>query len=142
MAASPPAPDRDWSKLWDQAAAETAGLPPFETVYAGPAWPVGLPAESSRTKVWKIAVLERRAGRGAEHWGHLFLVLGGNTPEIVILPEGGWQGDPERPGMETLPAPPGGPLQIRVRPRRAETADRLRAFALEFQRHALILATG
>jgi hypothetical protein len=142
MPGSPSNSTRDWAQLWDRAAAETAGVPPFEAVYTGPAWLVDTPVESRGTKAWKIAVLERRAGRGAEHWGHLFLVLGENAPEVVILPEAGWQGDPQRPGMETLPPPPGAPFQIRLRPHRAETADRLRAFALEFQRHAVVLAAG
>jgi len=141
MATLTDAPARDWTALWGAAATSTAGRPPYETVYTGPVWESASPTGPGGARVWKIAVLERRASRGAEHWGHLFVVLGEDAPKIDIRPEGGMQGDPHRPGLESLPAPPGVPLQVLFRPIAAETRARLRGFALEFQRHAVALAT-
>ncbi|MGA7860885.1 MAG: hypothetical protein WCB19_03400 [Thermoplasmata archaeon] len=132
---------RDWTALWGIAASSTVGHPPYEAVYTGPVWESASPTGPGSARVWKIAVLERRASGGAEHWGHLFVVLGENASKIAIHPEGGMQGDPDRPGLESLPASPGVPLQVLLRPRSAETSARLRAFALEFQRHAVALAT-
>jgi hypothetical protein len=140
MSESTRKPIRDLTPVWDQAAAATAGTAPFEAVYPGPSWPVKTPPGAGHARVWKMAVLERRAGGGAEHWGHVFVVVGENAPDVVIRPEGGLPGDKDRPEMEPLPAIPGGLLQVRIRPLTEGTADRLRAFALAFQSRAVALA--
>ncbi|MFZ0829966.1 MAG: hypothetical protein WAN40_02380, partial [Thermoplasmata archaeon] len=72
--------------------------------------------------MWKMAVLRRQPGGGAEHWGHLFIVLGPKASDVLIRPEGGMQGDPGRPSTETLPRMSGGHLEVRIRPRSTETA--------------------
>jgi hypothetical protein len=131
---------QDWSLLWEKAISNTKGLPRFQGVYTGPVWESENPAAPGGPRVWKVAVLERRPGAGAEHWGHLFLVLGALESEISIRPVGGVAGDDNRPEVEILPAIPGAPLRIQIRPRSPETRDRLREFALEFQRHAVAVA--
>ena len=140
---SPPwASPRDWEGLWNRAAAATAGTPPFEAVYPGPAWPVSSGAKSGERRVWKIAVVERRAGGGADHWGHLFIAVAENATAVDIRPEGGMQGDADRPHIESLPSLPGIPLQIWIRPRSADTLERLRTFAVSFRGHAVTLVTA
>lgn len=141
MKAEPPYRTRDWERLWDQVAAATAGIPPFESVYSGPAWPVAGPAKEGDPAVWKVAVLERREGRGAEHWGHLYIIVGHRPADVVIHLEEGPLGDPNRPGIVPLPVRPGLPLQIRYRPRSLETSGRLGAFAGAFELKAVELAS-
>lgn len=45
----------------------------FDRVYLGPWW--DLPTGSPELRGWKRAVLRRVPAAGAEHWGHLFLVI-------------------------------------------------------------------
>jgi hypothetical protein len=141
MVERPPKGNRDWKALWERALTETAGHPPFEQVYPGPVWESASPTGATPTGVWKIAVLERRSTGGAEHWGHLFLVVGENTSKLQIQPAGGLAANPNRAELEPLSEEPGFPWRLLIRTRSAETASRLRAFALEFQRHAMTLAT-
>jgi hypothetical protein len=131
---------RDWTLLWEQAISATTGHPTFQRVYTGPVWEIRGSSGSGDPPVWKIAVLERRPGAGAEHWGHVFLVLGKGTAEISLRPAGGLVGNADRPDLETLPDIPGGPLRIQFRPTSPDTRSRLREFALEFQRHAVAVA--
>ncbi len=133
-------PPKDWISIWERASAEAAGHPPFEAVYPGPVWESASPFGPAKVGVWKIAVLERRPAAGAEHWGHLFVVLGENASKVVLRPESGLTGNPDRPELEPLPGESGAQWQILIRPRSAETAARLRAFGLEFQRRAVVLA--
>ncbi|MGC2288963.1 MAG: hypothetical protein WA688_03805 [Thermoplasmata archaeon] len=139
MGESAGATTTEWASIWERAATATAGHPPYDKVYTGPIWESGHPSGAFEARVWKIAVLERRPTAGAEHWGHLFVLLREKASEVAIRPEGGVQGYPDRPALEILPEPSGAPLQIWIWPRSAETAVRLRAFALEFQRHAVAL---
>jgi hypothetical protein len=139
MAGSSSTAARDWAALWEQAAGAIAGHPPFGAVYTGPVWEGG---GTSAVQVWKIAVLERRSSGGADHWGHLFAVVGENASQVSIQPEGGMTADPTRLAPETLPGIPGVPFAISVRPHSAETAARLRAFAAEFQSRAAALASA
>jgi hypothetical protein len=131
---------RDWTVLWELAISMTRERPAFQGVYTGPAWETISSSTSTEVRVWKIAVLMRRPGAGAEHWGHVFLVMGTGTPTISIRPAGGIAGDADRLELETLPGVPGAPLRIQIRPTAPETRDRLREFALEFQRHAVAVA--
>jgi hypothetical protein len=138
MAVSSGESGRDWTALWEAAANSLVGHPPFEAVYTGPVWKSG---GTSGTRVWKIAVLERRSSGGADHWGHLFAVVGENASTVLIHPEGGMSGGPDRPAPESLPGIPGVPFAISIRPLSGGTAARLRAFAAEFQSRAAVLAT-
>jgi hypothetical protein len=133
---------RDWAVVWEEVAAATSRSAPFEGVYTGPVWENPMAKGSETAHVWKLAVLQRQPSGGAEHWGHLFLVVGTDPSEVSIRPEGGLAGDPNRPSLESLPRGPGSPFEIRVRPRSVDTDARLRAFAEEFQRHALAVLTG
>jgi hypothetical protein len=140
MVGEPSARTRDWVAVWEKALAETAGQPPFERVYPGPVWESAGPTGAPGTGVWKIAVLERQSTAGAEHLGHLFVVVAEDPKKVVLRPESGLAANPNRMELESLSADPGVPWRLLIRPRSAETASRLRAFALEFQRHALPLA--
>ncbi len=62
----------DTADTVDRVLREVLGRPEFAGVYAGPWWP--LPSADGEVRGWKRAVLKRRSGGGAEHWGHLFLV--------------------------------------------------------------------
>ncbi|MCI4352843.1 MAG: hypothetical protein L3K14_05580 [Thermoplasmata archaeon] len=131
-----PTPNRDWTALWEAAAAATVSGSVDGRVYTGPAWETPNRDTSLSARVWKLAVLERRPEGGAEHWGHMLLVLGKTPSKVVIQPERPMLGGPDPPAVETLPALSSVPWEVRIRPRSAETASRLRAFALEFQRCA------
>lgn len=133
-------PPRDWAGLWENVTAAISKSRPFERVYTGPPWEDPPSLESVGTRVWKIAVLERIPGKGAVHWGHLFVLVGPTASTVVIRPEGGLAGDRDPRELEVLPSPPGSLVQIRLRPRSSDTRASLREFALAFQRHALMLA--
>jgi hypothetical protein len=132
-------PTRNWAEFWGRVASGLTGMPPFEAVYTGPAWEMAVPESSVETKVWKMAVLQRRPPGGAEHWGHLFLLLGSNASKVILRAEGGFYGAGDRPPLEVLPPAPGLALEIRTRPATTGTSDRLRAYALAFQRSAAAL---
>lgn len=131
---------RDWTALWEAAADATAGHAPFGSVYTGPAWALPSPAGAADVKLWKLAVLERRPGSGAVHWGHLFLLVGDAAARLALRPEGVPSGDPGHPVPVPIPAPADVPLQVRFRPTSPERADRLREFAVELQRRAVALS--
>ena len=137
----PPSP-RNWTAIWESAAAAAASHWTDAPVYTGPAWEIPNPKASSPARVWKIAVLQRRVGRGAEHWGHLWLVLSEPPVDVELQPLGGISGNRESLSVEILPGSPATPFQVRLRPLSEETSARLRAFALEFQRYAARLASG
>jgi hypothetical protein len=124
----------DWIAAWEAALSATAGHSPFEEVYTGPPWDTTASSARAAVQVWKVAVLRRREEGGAEHWGHLFLLLGPGAASWVIRPEGGLGGDPKRPAVRSIPAPEGSPTRIHFRPTSEATADALRAFAVEVQR--------
>jgi hypothetical protein len=131
---------RDWTPLWERAISMTRERPAFQAVYTGPVWESAGSTVPEEPRVWKVAVLERRPGAGAQHWGHVFLLLGVGQTKISIRPTGGLAGDDGRPEIETLPEIPGAPLRIQIRPTSPETRTRLREFAVEFQRHAVAVA--
>ncbi len=104
-----------------------------EGLYLSPLWE----AETSspeRSRAWKVSVLRRVQGAGAEPWGHLFFV-------VLRRREGGVQLRTELVGIlgPAVPSPPEGnvlPLAagpparlLLLRPRDGSTAQRLRAFA-------------
>lgn len=51
----------------------------YRGVYVGPWWKLENVPEGMY--VWKRAVLHRTPGRGAEHWGHLYLIVRYETRE-------------------------------------------------------------
>jgi hypothetical protein len=53
----------------------------YKGVYVGPWWKLEDVPEGHH--VWKRAVLHRTLGRGAEHWGHLYLVIRYETHESL-----------------------------------------------------------
>lgn len=59
------------AERFEEACSEALNDPSFEGVYLSPLW--DLPAPPGIV-AWKRSVLRRRAGGGAEPWGHLFLV--------------------------------------------------------------------
>lgn len=139
-AARNPLSSRDWTALWESAAAAAIAGTGGGRVYAGPAWEMSSPSPSLPARVWKLAVLERKTGGGAEHWGHLLVVLDATPRDVTIQPDRSMPGGRTAPPTETLPAPAGVPWEVRIRPLAIENAPRLRAFAIEFQRYAEQLA--
>ncbi len=72
-------------ELFEDALAEVLRDAEYEGVYLGPWWS----SPSSRAagephRTWKRAVLRRRS-RGAEHWGHLFLIEGTVAPRVEVI---------------------------------------------------------
>jgi hypothetical protein len=63
-------PDRVTQEL-DRAIAR----PDRTGVYAGPWWDLAPTGPGAASPGWKRAILRRWPGGGAEHWGHLFLIL-------------------------------------------------------------------
>jgi hypothetical protein len=61
----------------DAALEHIAREPEFDGVYLGPWWELPRATPPPSIIGWKRAVLRRVPGRGAEHWGHLFLVYSG-----------------------------------------------------------------
>jgi hypothetical protein len=61
--------------------------PVFEGVYLGPWW--DLPAAEAPAAIsgWKRAVLRRVMNQGAEHWGHLFLLVSSESNSVILKPE-------------------------------------------------------
>jgi hypothetical protein len=53
----------------------------YKGVYLGPWWKLENVPDGMH--VWKRAVLHRTVGRGAEHWGHLFLIVRYETREML-----------------------------------------------------------
>ncbi len=56
----------------------------FDGVYFGPWWELSGPGFVDG---WKRAVLRRRPGGGADHWGHLFLVFSAAQASVRISTE-------------------------------------------------------
>jgi hypothetical protein len=131
MSDSPAPTPPDWTRVLERTIGGMIGRPPFVAAYTGPVWESSGP---EGTRMWKIAVLERRPAGGADHWGHLFIVVAQNTSKVRIRSGGGWLGDAHRPELESLLPVPGLQLSVLIRPRTEEHADRLRAFAIELQR--------
>ncbi|HEV2448898.1 MAG TPA: hypothetical protein VGU43_00605 [Thermoplasmata archaeon] len=48
--------------------------PEMEGVYLSPWWPLESTGAAGEFAGWKRSILRREPGRGAEHWGHLFLL--------------------------------------------------------------------
>ena len=142
MSRTPPVSPQEWSSLWERAAIATAGHPPHEMVYTGPPWEIPSSSAAVTSTIWKVAVLQRRPIGGAEHWGHLFLLVGERTSEVRIAPEGGVPGAGPRPPLEALPPSEGSQFEVRIRPRSGETTARLLAFARDFQRQVAALLEG
>lgn len=125
-------PEPDWIALWESAAGATAGRDPFEDVYTGPVWAGPAVEAPARAQVWKVSVLERRPGGGAEHWGHLFLVQGEGHRVVTLEPQSPVPGVLAPRAIETLPGPGDLPFEVRIRPVAENTSDRLRAFGERF----------
>lgn len=76
----------------------------FDRVYLGPWW--DLPVSDPDLRGWKRAVLRRVLAAGAEHWGHLFLVLNEGTAGRTLT----WAEEPRAGSVGGRP-----PERIRLR---------------------------
>lgn len=133
MSAEPPASASDWLGLWEAAAEAVTGRAPFEEVYTGPVWEGPVVESPVHVRVWKVSILQRRPGGGAEHWGHLFLVEGGRDRPLSLEPHSPVPGLVAPRTIETLPGAADLPFDVRIRPVTEGTSDRLRAFGQRFQ---------
>ncbi len=103
----------------------------FDRVYLGPWW--DLPTGSPELRGWKRAVLRRVLAAGAEHWGHLFLVVNDSLTARPLT----WSEDRTLAGAEREPP---SSLQLRAaapeirmyyRPTGEAHAEALASFARE-----------
>ena len=100
-------------------------------LYTGPLWDLPEDALPEGWRGWKLSVLRRIPGRGAEPWGHLYLLAGESPAHVTLtsVPALGAVGTGSAAGEEwTLSQ---GPLHVRLlaRPRNAGTAEELRRFS-------------
>ena len=75
---------------FDRAQAAALVTSAFEGVYTSPWWETYTRGGTSRSRAWKRSVLRRVPGRGAEPWGHLFLIVAEGaprSPEGSLTPE-------------------------------------------------------
>lgn len=108
----------------------------YAHVYLSPWWE--LPEVPEGSRAWKRAVLERIPLKGAEHWGHLYLVVRRSEDRPARLSIFGrtWNGTVvgEAPGEERFALRRGEQLaELIVHPSRADRAERLRVFASELE---------
>lgn len=64
----------------------------YADVYLGPWWDVEHAPEGS--SAWKRSVLRRVPSRGAQNWGHLYLIVEAPGPGSVRLVPRDWRGRP------------------------------------------------
>lgn len=108
----------------------------YARVYLSPWWE--LPEVPEGTRAWKRAVLERIPLRGAEHWGHLYLVVrmdATSRPRFSILGRS-WDGRviAEAPGETRISIRHGAQTaEIVVHPSHPDRAERVRGFAHEVE---------
>jgi len=108
----------------------------FARVYLSPWWEI--PDVPSGTRAWKRAILERIPLRGAEHWGHLYLVVqpkaeSGGFLSILTRPAIGTVVAP-KPHETRLPLREGDQsAELIVQPRTPAYVERLDAFAREVE---------
>ena len=104
-------------------------LPPG--LYTGPLWDLPEDALPAGWRGWKLSVLRRIPGRGAEPWGHLYLLVGDSPAPVALtsVPAWGAVGEGSAAGEDWILSP--GPLHVRLlaRPRNAGTAEDLRRFS-------------
>ncbi|MCI4319059.1 MAG: hypothetical protein L3K23_02865 [Thermoplasmata archaeon] len=107
--------------------------PRFSAVYLGPWWDMSANVDLDGVEGWKRAVLRRVPHGGAQHWGHLFLIMTRRWAKVEV--------DPERFGLPSAAAAqPTTSLQLRAgdphavligRPSRPERAGELAEFMHE-----------
>jgi hypothetical protein len=73
-----------WPATVDRALAAALALPSRAGVYVGPWWDLESTGPPNPPRGWKRAILRRRPGGGAEHWGHLFLVVSSDPGDTGI----------------------------------------------------------
>lgn len=86
----------------------------MEGVYLSPWWPIDPSEPGGALLGWKRSILRREPGRGAVHWGHLYLMIApGARPSVgspsgplhrIALP-GGLEGSPSLWLRARLPEP-------------------------------------
>jgi hypothetical protein len=83
--AAPEAESEALRRAMDRALFERRG----EGAYASPWWASPVDGTHPGVRAWKAAVLCRRPEGGAEHWGHVFVVLGpsGSPGSPRLTPE-------------------------------------------------------
>lgn len=124
---------RDFESASHAAVAQLERRPGGEGIYLSPLWE----AETSspeRSRAWKVSVLRRVPGAGAEPWGHLFFVVlreGGGQVQLrteIVGILGPAVPSPPEGGVVPLAAGPPARLLL-LRPRDGSTEPRLRGFA-------------
>ncbi len=105
-------------------------------VYLGPPWELPVQPLTESGRGWKLAALQRIAGRGAEHWGHIYVVVVQDRAawdvETASNPKG-MRPLLEIAEVEALPFDDPG-LLLFIRPRHADYRLRLQTLALTLAR--------
>ncbi len=126
----------DLPAAFEEARRRVLAGPEFSGVYTSPLWPVPAPADHPS---WKCAVLQRRVEGGAEHWGHLYLVVSppGVPVEVEEIREPtGTSGWPHPPVEELTPGNGAvGRVRFFLRARTPPGPEPLRRFTAALQAH-------
>jgi hypothetical protein len=127
---------------FDRAAKRALLGPGRQSLYLGPWWNLALRLTDAGAQGWKRAVLERRPGRGADHWGHLYLVVTSTPGRVQLRPDdlGGARSAGASPAEPTYRALDSGPTRTWLVARgssemhSARLEDLAEAIALEYAR--------
>lgn len=109
----------------------------FEQVYLGPWWEI--PAVGSEAHGWKRAVLRRVLAAGAQHWGHVFLIVNEGVPGRTLTWKGASTDDGNPEVLERIPLRQGMPeivlyFRASVPERRPELSEFAREVGERFRR--------
>ncbi|HZY70070.1 MAG TPA: hypothetical protein VFF67_03720 [Thermoplasmata archaeon] len=105
----------------------------FQGVYLGPWWEIGEGELPDGIQAWKRSVLRRVPQRGAQHWGHIFLVTTRSWAKGEVEPDSFASsiGAAEL-ALRQVPLRLGDPrAMLYARPTRPESAEHLDQFVRE-----------
>jgi hypothetical protein len=126
---------------FERACHRAAGAEDMEGVYVSPLWETYTSSGPGRSRAWKISVLRRVPGAGAEPWGHVYLVVTSHgRPDMALdstetgIPSGG-EGDlpVAVPPPERLDEGPPS-VWVLLRPRSLRTQEPLIGFVARVRR--------
>ncbi len=105
-------------------------------VYLGPPWELPVRPVTESGQGWKLAALQRVSGRGAEHWGHIYVVVVRRRAAWDLRTAKSPEGlRPQLDNAEVEPVPFDDPgLVLFIRPRHEDYRLRLRTLALTLAR--------
>jgi hypothetical protein len=103
----------------------------YERVYLGPWWDLPSEKGTTYTRAWKRAVLRRIPAQGAQHWGHIYLVVRDGEGRLELRRERGVLGmkGPEAEVTELVLREGRPMLSLAYRPSTLEHSEELDSFA-------------